>query len=118
MLTTEVRRIFTEEVSALVQEEVRLKGWVHCLPILGKTAFIILRDCTGEVQCVIASAALKAHQLKVEDVIEILGTLRSEPRARTGCEVEISEIDVLNRAGQNLPFQSAATVESVGLDTL
>jgi nondiscriminating aspartyl-tRNA synthetase len=118
MLTTEVRRIFTEEVSALVQEEVRLKGWVHRLRILGKTAFIILRDCTGQAQCVIASEALREHKLKVEDVVEILGTLRSEPRARTGCEVEISEIHVLNRAGQNLPFQSVANLESVGLDTL
>ena len=68
MVTTELRRIFAEEISVLVQEEVRLKGWVYQLRILGKTAFIILRDCTGEAQCVIASEALKEHKLKVEDV--------------------------------------------------
>ena len=118
MSTTKARRIFTEEVSALCPGEVRLKGWVYRLRILGKTAFIILRDCTGEAQCVIASEALKDHKLKVEDVIEISGTVRAEPRARTGCEVDVSEVHVLNRAGQTLPFQSAANVETVGLDTL
>jgi nondiscriminating aspartyl-tRNA synthetase len=118
MVITEARRIFAEEVSGLVHEEVRLKGWVYHLRILGKTAFIILRDCTGEAQCVIASDALKQHKLKVEDVVEISGAVRAEPRAKTGCEVDISEVHVLNRAGQTLPFQSVANVEAVGLDTL
>jgi nondiscriminating aspartyl-tRNA synthetase len=118
MSTRKARRVFAEEVSALVSEEVRLQGWVYHLRILGKTAFIILRDCSGEAQCVIASEALKEHKLKVEDVVEISGVVRAEPRARTGCEVDVFEVLVLNRAGQSLPFQSAGNVETVGLDTL
>jgi len=118
MAATVTRRIFAEEVFDRVGEEVRLKGWVYHLRVLGKTAFIILRDCTGEVQCVLATESLKEHRLKVEDVVEIRGAVRAEPRARTGCEVDVSEIGVLNRAGQSLPFQSAANVESVGLETL
>src|SRR5215471_20526589 len=118
MVTTETRRVFTEELSAFVHKEVRIKGWVYRLRILGKTAFIILRDCTGDAQCVIASTVLKEHRVKVEDVIEILGNVRPDPRARGGCEVDISKVRVLNRAGQSLPFQSAADVESIGLETL
>jgi nondiscriminating aspartyl-tRNA synthetase len=118
MVTTEARRIFAENLSALAQGEIQLKGWVHRLRVLGKTAFIVLRDCTGEAQCVIASEALKGHKLKAEDVIEVIGTVRLEPRARAGCEVEVSNIRVLNRAGQILPFQSTANVESIGLDIL
>ncbi len=118
MAAPATRRIFAEEVFNRVGEEVRLKGWVYHLRILGKTAFIILRDCTGEVQCVLATESLKQHRLKVEDVVEIRGAVRTEPRARTGCEVDVSEIGVLNRAGQSLPFLSAASVESVGLETL
>jgi nondiscriminating aspartyl-tRNA synthetase len=118
MSTRKARRVFAEEVSALVSEEVRLQGWVYHLRILGKTAFIILRDCSGAAQCVIASEALKEHKLKVEDVVEMSGVVRAEPRARTGCEVDVFEVRVLNRAGQSLPFQSAGNVETVGLDTL
>jgi len=118
MVTTATRRIFIENISEFIPGEVRLRGWIYRLRILGKTAFVILRDCSGEAQCVIASEELKEHKLKVEDVVEILGTVRAEPRAKTGCEVDIAEIRVLNRAGQNLPFQSAAQVESVALETL
>jgi nondiscriminating aspartyl-tRNA synthetase len=118
MVTTATRRIFIENISEYIPGEVRLRGWIYRLRILGKTAFVILRDCSGEAQCVIASEELKEHKLKVEDVVEILGTVRAERRAKTGCEVDITELRVLNRAGQNLPFKSAAQVESVGLETL
>jgi nondiscriminating aspartyl-tRNA synthetase len=67
---------------------------------------------------VIASEALREQKLKVEDVVEVRGKVRAEPRSWTGCEVDIAEIRVLNRAGQSLPFQSAAQAESVGLETL
>src|SRR5271170_6999528 len=109
--TTAARRVFIESIIESVGEfvpgEVRLKGWVYRLRVLGKTAFVILRDCSGEAQCVIASDALKEHHLKVEDVVEIQGSVRAEPRSKNGCEVDIHEIQVLNRAAQNLPFQSA-----------
>jgi nondiscriminating aspartyl-tRNA synthetase len=95
-----------------------LRGWVYRLRILGKTAFVILRDCSGEVQCVIASEALSPHKLKVEDVVEILGDVRADPRSKGGYEVDIREIRMLNRAGQTLPFQSAAQAQSIGLETL
>ena len=118
MATTAAQRIFIDQIGEMVPGDVRLQGWIYRLRVLGKTAFIILRDCTGEAQCVIASDALKDHHLKVEDVVEIEGSVRAEPRSKAGFEVDISEIRVLNRAAQNLPFQSAVRVEAVGLETL
>src|SRR5580700_4126594 len=98
--TTAAHRVFIEN---MLPGEVRLRGWVYRLRILGKTAFVILRDCSGEAQCVIASDALKEHRLKVEDVVEIRGNARAELRSKAGYEIDISEIRVLNRAAQNLP---------------
>jgi nondiscriminating aspartyl-tRNA synthetase len=118
MVPTAARRIFIENIPEFMNDQIRLGGWVYRLRILGKTAFVILRDCSGVAQCVVASEKLREHKLKVEDVVEILGTVRAEPRSKTGCEVDITGIRVLNRAGQNLPFQSTADVESVGLETL
>jgi nondiscriminating aspartyl-tRNA synthetase len=115
---TTAQRVFIQNIHEKAPGEVRLKGWVYRLRVLGKTAFVILRDCTGEAQCVIASDELKDLHLKVEDVVEIQGRVRVEARSKTGCEVDISEIRVLNRAAQNLPFQSSSDVEAVGLETL
>jgi len=69
MVATAAQRVFIENIGETVPGEVRLKGWVYRLRVLGKTTFVILRDCTGEVQCVIATEALKDHRLKTEDVV-------------------------------------------------
>lgn len=118
MVTSTTQRIFIENVREFVTGEVRLRGWIYRLRVLGKTTFVILRDCSGEVQCVIGSDAVKEHRVKVEDVVEIQGNVRSDARAKNGYEIDIAEIRVLNRAASNLPFQSAAEVGSVGLETL
>jgi len=59
--------------------EVLLRGWVYRLRVLGKTSFLILRDASGEAQCVAATDGLKDHKLKVEDAI----AGRNAPRPRT-----------------------------------
>jgi nondiscriminating aspartyl-tRNA synthetase len=112
-----MRRVFIEHLRE-AGANVCLRGWIYRLRVLGKTAFVILRDCTGEAQCVIASESLKDLHLKVEDVVEIQGSVRAEPRSKTGHEVDIAGITVLNRAAQNLPFQSASDVDGVSLETL
>jgi len=118
MASEPVRRIFIECLPEHISNEVLLRGWVYRLRVLGKTTFVILRDCSGEAQCVAGSEAVRELNLKTEDVIEVLGRARLDQRAKSGCELEILEARVLNRAQQNLPFNSASGIEQVGLDTV
>lgn len=93
-------------------------GWVYRLRVLGKTSFIILRDCSGVAQCVAATEAVQDHRLKVEDVVEVRGVVRVDPRSKVGFEIHILALRILNRAGQVLPFRSADCVDAIGLETL
>jgi nondiscriminating aspartyl-tRNA synthetase len=112
------QRIFIQSLPQFIQREVTLRGWVHRLRVLGKTTFVILKDCSGEAQCVAASETIREFRLKVEDVIEVRGTVRTDSRAKSGCELAMDEVRVLNHSGANLPFHSASDIESVGLETL
>ena len=118
MVSSIKRRAFIHDIATSSSDEVLLRGWVYRLRVLGKTSFVILRDCSGEAQCVAATETLKDHRLKVEDAVEIAGTVRADSRSRDGFEIDISSVRVLNRAGQNLPFQSADGVDGVSLETL
>jgi nondiscriminating aspartyl-tRNA synthetase len=113
-----IRRIFIQSLPEHISKEILLRGWVYRLRVLGKTTFVILRDCSGEAQCVAASEAVRDLNLKTEDVIEVHGRARLDQRAKSGCEVDVLEARVLNRALQNLPFNSASDIEAVGLETL
>ncbi len=118
MATKTIQRTFIHDISATSPGEFMLRGWIYRLRVLGKTSFVILRDCSGEAQCVAATEVLRDFRLKAEDVIELRGTSRIDPRSKAGFEVEILAVRVLNRAAQTLPFQSADSVDSISPDTL
>jgi nondiscriminating aspartyl-tRNA synthetase len=118
MATTFDQRSFVQSLSQFVEKEVLLRGWVYRLRVLAKTTFVILRDCSGEVQCVAPSELLKDLHLKLDDTVEISGRVRSDSRAKSGYEVDIHSARALSRAAGNLPFNSSLNIESVGQETL
>jgi nondiscriminating aspartyl-tRNA synthetase len=117
-MATFSQRAFVESLPDFVGKEVALRGWVCRMRVLGKTTFVVLKDCSGEVQCVAAPESIKEHHLKLEDAVEIVGQVRRDARAKSGYELDILEVRVLNRSGQNLPFNSFSNLDSVGPETL
>ncbi|HZS05163.1 MAG TPA: aspartate--tRNA(Asn) ligase [Blastocatellia bacterium] len=118
MATTFSQRTFIQPLGQSIEKEVLLRGWVYRLRALAKTTFIILRDCSGEVQCVATSDLLKDLHLKLDDTVEIYGRVRSDDRSRYGYEVDIIRARVLSRASNSLPFNSSSNIGSVGQETL
>ena len=117
-MATASQRAFIESLSDFVDKKVALRGWVCRMRVLGKTTFVVLKDCSGEVQCVAAPESIREHHLKLEDAVEIVGQVRRDARAKSGYELDILEVRVLNRSGQNLPFNSFSNLDSVGPETL
>ncbi len=113
-----MRRVFIAQLSELLGQKTVLRGWVYRYRPLAKTTFIILRDCSGTVQCVASPELVKDFSLKLDDVIEITGTARAEPRSKQGFELDVAELRVLNRSAHDLPFNSSSDIASVGHDVL
>ena len=108
-------------VSALPQSigsEVRLYGWVHRLRVLSRTTFIVLRDHTGDVQCVADPKLLDSLALKLDDVILLHGKVRAETRSRSGFEVDVLHVEIINPSGHMLPFNASSDTTAIGLDTI
>ena len=47
-----MKNILIANIAAHLGEEITLRGWVRTIRHSGKLLFIVLRDGTGEVQCV------------------------------------------------------------------
>ncbi len=97
--------------SEMTGREVQVAGWVHRRRDLGGLVFLDLRDRSGIVQLSIgpdwsSEQALKAaRELGVEDVVMVSGVVADRPEAArnpdmaTGdVEIQVSALDVLNRA--------------------
>ena len=111
-----IPRTFIAHLTHAVGQPVLIRGWVHRHRVLAKTTFLIIKDCTGEMQCVAGTDTLRELRPKLDDAIEIQGVVRADARARGGAEIEVTEVEILNRAANLLPFNSASDIASVSSD--
>jgi len=97
---TEKKYISIEE--ALKQEEqvVNLRGWVYRERKSNKFVFIVLRDETDIIQCVISKTKhpdvfQEAEKLTIESSVKISGELKKDERAPTGYEVSVNDLEIV-----------------------
>jgi nondiscriminating aspartyl-tRNA synthetase len=109
-----VARVFARSALDHPEKSILMRGWVFRLRSLAHTTFIVVRDCTGECQCVISTLRFKELQLKLDDAVEVTGRIRIEPRAKFGCEIDVDDIRVLSSASHKLPFNSSSKLAAVG----
>ena len=114
MAIARVVRVFAGSALEHLEKRILIRGWVFRLRSLANTTFIVVRDCTGDIQCVMATERFKELQLKLDDAVELTGQIRSEPRAKSGCELDIDDLRVLNSASHRLPFNSSSKLAGVG----
>lgn len=114
MTIARLARVFAGTALDQPEKRILIRGWVFRLRSLASTTFIVVRDCTGEIQCVMPTESFKQLQLKLDDAVELTGRIRIEPRAKAGCEMDVDHVRVLNSAGHKLPFNSNSKLTAVG----
>jgi asparaginyl-tRNA synthetase len=91
-------------------EVVSVAGWVETLRTHGKVAFVVLRDGTGLVQCVLVRDELApetwaaALALTQESSLRLTGLVRSEARAPGGHEIGVTGLELIG-AAPDYPIQ-------------
>ncbi len=93
-------------VGGKVGEVVQLKGWVHNFRSSGSIFFLQLRDGTGRIQVVYSKAEVPAtvwealQTLTIESSVVVDGTVKAEPRAPSGFELQGSGVNVVSIAAE------------------
>ncbi len=115
-------RITIEQASRHAGETVVIPGWLYNLRRSGKIAFPILRDGTGIMQCVAVKSQLpedlfeKIKDLTQESSIIVTGKVRAEARAPGGYELDVEDLEVLQRVPESDPYP--ITPKEHGIDFL
>ena len=85
-----------KNLSRHVGEEVEIRGWLFNKRSSGKIAFLIVRDGSGVVQGVLLktneTAFAAAETLTQESSLYLRGTVRAEPRATGGYEIDVTQV--------------------------
>jgi asparaginyl-tRNA synthetase len=101
---------------------VTLRGWLYNLRESGKLLFPIFRDGTGTVQGIVPKAAVtpevfeRLRGLTLESSVIVTGRVRADKRAPGGYELDVDNVEVLQRVSEEDPFP--ITLKEHGVDFL
>jgi asparaginyl-tRNA synthetase len=91
-------------------QTVTLHGWLYNLRKSGKILFPLFRDGTGVIQGVVVKAAVpeavfeRVKDLTQESSVLVTGKIRAEPRAPGGYEMDVSDVQVVQRVPESDPY--------------
>ena len=99
----ESKYITIEEALKRDSTKVNLRGWVYRERKSNKFVFIVLRDESDIIQCVISKDKNlelfeKAEKLTIESSIKVSGELKKDERAPTGYEISVSDLEIIQIA--------------------
>lgn len=114
-------RRYIENLRGLKGGEVVVAGWIQDIKVLGKIAFLILRDKTGLVQITLFKKDLKDNFKKLislnrESVCAFKGKLCENPQSKLGIEIIPTDFEILSPAEVPLPMGVVDKV-NVEMDT-
>ena len=92
--------IYIEDLSEYVEKEVTLKGWLFNKRSSGKIAFLILRDGSGMIQCVVSKSDISEEKFSLVDDItqesslSITGIVKEDKRSDSGFELHVTDLNI------------------------
>jgi asparaginyl-tRNA synthetase len=98
------------ELSRHAGSSVTVAGWVETVRVHGKVAFVVVRDGTGLLQCVVVRKQVDeatweaATGVTQESTVEVAGSAKADARAPGGNELLVSRLTVLGPA-EEYPIQ-------------
>ena len=97
-------------------ETVVLQGWIKKIRHLGNISFLLLRDRTGVMQCVLEKE-WAGYKVEVESVVQVTGKVIETEKTKLGVELLVEDVKLLNGA-EPIPFEVNKTKLQVGLDQM
>jgi len=99
-----ISHVYIKDLAKHVGEVVTLKGWLFNKRSSGKVKFLILRDGTGYLQCIVFKGNVSEEVFELADSItqessfEVKGIVKNEPRAVGGFELDAVDLKIIGES--------------------
>ncbi len=113
-----MKRTLINELNSMINERVLIQGWVHRIRKLKSISFVILRDRTGLVQCVVENTAMEEKNFRLESVVSFEGIVKEGKNSLNSFEVQVEEFEIINGTKEELPIEINSEKLNVNLDTM
>ena len=103
------KTVLIKDIAKYVDTEVTLQGWLYNKRSSGKLRFLLLRDGTETIQCVVFKGDVSEESFQVADAIQqesscqVSGIVKKDDRSQIGFEIQAKEIKIIQYA-ENYPI--------------
>ncbi|MFU7516270.1 aspartate--tRNA(Asn) ligase [Clostridium sp. HCS.1] len=111
-----MERIIVSEINKFIEKKIKVEGWVYRIRKLKEITFLILRDRSGLVQCVVENKSINIDNISLESVISVFGKVKESKNALNPFEILIEEINVVSEA-EELPIEINKKEYNASLET-
>jgi asparaginyl-tRNA synthetase len=103
-------KVYIEDVHKFVNQEVVIAGWLNNKRSSGKVHFLLVRDGTNVIQCVVVKGQVSEEvfalyeQIGLETSLLVKGTVSEDKRSPIGFEIQVKDILVLQNPAVEYPI--------------
>lgn len=112
-----MQRTLIKELIKHIDKSVKIQGWVHRIRTLKSITFLIIRDRSGLVQCILYNTN-NMEKLSLETVVSINGIVKESNNKLGNYEVQVKSIEVLSLTDIELPIEINKDTLEINLDTM
>jgi nondiscriminating aspartyl-tRNA synthetase len=112
-----MERVLLKSLKEKLNEKVMVRGWIHRIRALKSVTFLILRDRSDLVQCVVEKG-LDISALKNEAVVELEAVVQPGKNSLHEYELVVSGIKLLSKVEEELPVEINKEELEVSLETM
>ncbi len=104
-----IMNVYIENLDKYVGQEVTVRGWLYKKRSSGKIKFLVVRDGTGILQCIVFKGNVsedtfeKSEHIAQETSLKVTGTIKEEKRAPGGYEMDVKNVEIISES-RNYPI--------------
>ena len=103
---TMAEKIYIKDVKNYEGQEVLIEGWLYNKRSSGKLRFLLIRDGTETIQCVVFKRDVSEESFAIADKMQqesscrIVGVVSKDERSPIGFEVQVKEVQIVDYADE------------------
>ena len=113
-----MKRRLVSELNSCINDKVNIQGWVYKIRKLKSISFVILRDRSGLVQCIVDNSKFDISNIRLESVVSVTGEVKESNNKLNFFEIVVEEIEVINNSINELPIEINKEILECNLDTM
>ena len=111
-----MERVIVSEINKFIDKKIKIEGWVYRIRKLKEISFLILRERSGLVQCVVDNKSINIDNINLESVISVIGEVKISKNSLNPFEILIEEIKVISES-EELPIEINKKEYNASLET-